>query len=249
VRSVVVAIGGPSGAGKSTLTAALAERFGWSPLDEAYYRLRPRPSLRIGSRRALVTLERQLLAEEARRYQEAQRLAREGRLVVADTGFLDPVTYTAALYALGIADRASFRDVVVRARALARRGELGAPDLTVHLVVPAPVRRTRVLADPKGHPRAFRARHEAVGQLDDRLLLPWIARRFPGRVRLLPAVSSVETLARRVHAAAGRARPLRDPCAAAERLLATLDRLPMRPPALGAAGNLKSGTRSSRGPR
>lgn len=249
MRSVVVALGGPSASGKTTLVRTLVARYGWAPLDEAFYRLRPRPALRIGSQPGLAALERRLLREEARRFREASALADQGRTVVADTGFLDPVSYTAGLLLLGLASPATFEGVVRAAQELARRGELGIPDLTVRLSVPRTARRVRAARDPGGHPRAFRSRHEAVGEVESAVVVPAFAHAHPGSVQVVRAVDPAERLATRVHALVGRVRPLPDPCAAASRALAAVLRRPEVRVALGRAGNLKKGTPSPRPPR
>lgn len=249
MRPIVVALGGPSGSGKSTVTSVLARRFGWAALAEAYYRLRPRPSLGFASQGELRALELRLVDEEARRFQESRVRTREGRTVVVDTPFLDPVSYTAGLCVLGLATPASLRAVAGRARALALRGRLGLPDLTVRLSVRAPTRRARVAGDPTRHPRAFRARHEAVGDVETGFLVPLWGPALGGRVRVVPAAGPPEAVAERVVAAAARTVPLRDPCRAAVEALGELVRLAALRPGPAAAGNLKKGTPSPRPPR
>jgi thymidylate kinase len=246
VRSIVVAVTGPSGAGKTTVVGALVRRFGWEPLDEAYYRLRPRPSLRFGSMASLRALEARLLREEARRYGEALAVARLGRTVVADTGFLDPVSYTAGLVAAGLATPAALRSIAQNARRLAERGALGLPDVLVRLAGPVELRRRRVEADPRGHPRAFRARHEAVGTAETEAIVPALARQFPGRVRVVPATAPVLVVAARVRSAVARTRPLRDPSRAALRAIEAI--VGAVPTSLGSR-KVKSGTFSPRPPR
>lgn len=249
LRGVVVALSGPSGSGKSTVAAALARRRRWARLDEAYYRLRPRPGLSVVSQARLRALERRLLDEEARRFLEARSLASTGRTVVADTGFLDPVLYTAGLLVLDLATAATFRAVFRHARRLALRRRLGLADLSVVLSVPAATRRARVERDPTGHPRAFRPRHEAVGRVETTLLVPRLRRELPKRIRLVRAGDSVESVAGRVGAAAARTGPISDPCAAAIRALDGLERVPALRAALGRSGNLKRRTPSPRAPR
>ncbi len=224
-RSVVVALSGPSGAGKSTTVARVAEATGWVALDEAFYRLRPRPPLRFRSDRELAAIELRLLGEEARRFGEARRLSDDGVSVVADTGFLDPVDYTAGLVLLGRAQLATARAVLARARALATSGRLGIADLTVHLSVSPRARSERVRSDPRGHPRAFRERHELVGTLLARTVRPAVARQLPGRVVVVRAGASPAAVARRIVRRALRTRPLGDRSAAAGRWLAVLERL------------------------
>jgi hypothetical protein len=226
VRAPVVALAGPSGSGKSTAVALLARRRGWVPLDEAYYRLRPRPALAIPTQRAIVRLELRLLEEESRRFRAARELSEGGRTVVADTPFLDPVEYTAGLRALGLASLTTLRAVARRARALASADALGVPDVTVHLLATASARRARVERDPLGHPRAFRDRHEAVGRAATNVLLPWLRRRYPRSVRVVRASATPPVVADRVRAVVARAVALSDPCRDAVRRIDGLLRLP-----------------------
>jgi len=249
MRSVVVALTGPSGAGKSTVVRALAREPGWVALDEAFYRLRPRPSLRFRSQRGLLALERRLLAEEGRRFREARELARLGRTVVADTSFLDPATYTAGLLVLRLASADTFAATIDAAERQARAGRLGVPDLTVRLSVPPATRRRRTELDPEGHPRAFRARHEAVGRVETELLVPALAAALPGRVRIVRADRPAQEVASKVRDLATRVRPLREPSAAARRVLEALVRLPTVRAASLASGNLKRRTLPPRPPR
>ena len=249
VRSVVIALGGPSASGKTATTRALSHRFGWVVVEEAYARLRPPPTLGFASQGKLVALELRLLEEETRRFREALSLAREGRPVVVDTPFLDPVGYTAGLYVLRRASPASLSAVLRRATSLAREGALGLPDLTIRLAVPLASRRRRAAVDPTGHPRAFRARHEAVGAVETRLLEPWWRRSLPGRTRRVQATGTVASVAARIDRLARDLQPLRDPCGAAARALEAMPRLPELRPAFAASGNLKRGTLSPRPPR
>lgn len=242
MRSVVVALSGPSGSGKTSVSEHLVRTLGWSWLDEAYYRLRPRPSLKILAQDRLRALELRLLDEEARRFAEARELAGRGRTVVLDTGFLDPVVYTAGLYALRLATPATWRAVRRHALALARRRRLGVADLTVRLAVPVPTRRRRAADDPRGHPRAFRQRHENVGEIEGALLTPRLEQALPGRFRRLRAVAPVATVAERIRRAARRTTPLRDPYRAAARAIQALERLPEPGASRHASGNLKRRT-------
>ncbi len=249
MRAIVVALSGPSASGKTTAVATLARREGWVPLDEAFYRLRPRPSLRIPTQAALRQLELRLLGEEARRFAEAQRIAADGRTVIADTSFLDPVGYTTGLLALGLASRPTFQAVVTRARDLARRHALGLPDLTVELTSSTASRAARAASDPTGHPRAFRHRHEVVGAAQRRGVLPWMRQRLPQRVRRVDARASPDAVIERIRAAAARTLPWDDPCRAAEALLAALARRPPLGPATVRSGKVKKATQSPRPPR
>jgi len=249
MRSVVVALTGPSGAGKSTVTRLLARRPGWVALDEAFYRLRPRPSLRFRSQPELLALERRLLTEERRRFREAQRLAHRPRTVVADTSFLDPATYTAGLRVLGLASASTFASTIRTALRAAETGRLGVPDLTVRLAVAPATRRRRTELDPAGHPRAFRARHEAVGRAEEATIAPALAAALPGRVRVVPADRRPEQIAAQVRALVARTRPLRDPSSAAVRALRAVARLPALRSAVRASGKVKNRTLPPRPPR
>ena len=249
VRAIVVALSGPSGSGKSTVAAILARRFGWARVDEAFDRIRPRPSLKFASQDGLLALELRLLEEEARRFGEARALALAGRSVVADTSFLDPVTYTAGLLVLGLATPASFRTVVDRAQALARQRRLGLPDLTARLSVAATTRRSRAAGDPARHPRAFRDRHESVGRVETALLVPWWRGALAGRMRVVRATAPAGSIAERIRRTASHTAPARDPSGAAARALEALSRLPAIRLALDRSGNLKKGTPSPRPPR
>jgi thymidylate kinase len=197
----VVVLEGPSGAGKSTVVRAAALGFGWTPLNEAYDRLAPVPSLRFRAPGELFSLERTLLAEEARRYREAAGLRRRGRTVLADTGFLGPLTYTAGLVALGQAPRRVLDALGALARRPGRSYRIGLPDLIVYLDVPSRARRRRATGDPGGHPREFRARHEAVGRVERRIYRRLARGPLAGRVRFVSGGGSSTAVARRVRAA------------------------------------------------
>lgn len=175
-RGRLIAIEGRSASGKTTLVRAAARKLGWQPLAEAFDRLDPAPSLAYGSSRELLLLEGTLLAEEVRRYQEARRACARGVTVLADTGFLGPVTYTRGLVDLGRAPASVWRNVVRSARSLLRRRALGIPDLTIYLETTASERARRARADPGHHPAAFLPRHEAVGEVER----AYFERLFPG---------------------------------------------------------------------
>ena len=238
----IVALDGPSAAGKSTLAAALGRRPGWVALAEAFDRLEPRPSLRYRSERELLVLERRLLAEESRRWAAARAIAAKGRHVVADTGFLGPWSYTAALGALGLSRATVFREVDRRARALADAGRLGLPDLTVLLEPGAAQLRAHARADPGRHPPELLARHWAVSAFERATVLPWLRRAVPGRVvRLRPSRSADGSAAAIVRRTAG-LRPLRG---ASERLAQALGRFVL-PPVDVPAVTLMKGAPSAR---
>ncbi len=221
-RPVVVAVAGPSGAGKSTVSRLLGGRPGWRRLREAYDRLRPRPRLDPASQAELLGLERRFLDEEARRFDDAREQLRLGRSVVADTGFLDPVGYTAGLVVLGAASGATFRQVTAHALRLAREGRLGLADLTVYLSVPRRLRRGRASRDPLRHPVELRERHERVGEIDATLVRDCLSRAAPGRVRAIRATGRAPSVADRLAELAGRTTPQEEPSAAATRALEIL---------------------------
>lgn len=201
----LVAIEGPSASGKTTLVRTAARRFGWVVLPEAFDRLAPAPSLEFDSPEDLLLLEETLLSEEARRYAEARQRCAVGRTVLADTGFLGPVTYTRGLVELGRSPPSVARSLDRSARALLRNGGLGIPDLTVYLVTSERERVRRAERARTDHPRGLFERHEAVGALERRLFETRFPRALPSRFRTLSAESSPATLAaalRRLVAAA-----------------------------------------------
>lgn len=179
----IVALEGASGAGKSTTTAALARAAGWVPLAEAYDRLEPRPSLFVPTEAELLATERALLAEESRRWRQARSLAARGRTVLADTGFLGPLTYTRGLVALGAAPARALRTLVRETERLRRAGRWGVPDLVIYLVCPPGRRRARASRDPERHPPSLRGQHAAVGALEGRFYRTAVRRRLGPRYR------------------------------------------------------------------
>jgi thymidylate kinase len=195
----VIAVEGSSGAGKTTLARRAARSFGWVFLAEAYDRTDPPPNLRFGSPDELLRIERTLLAEERRRYREAERRRRRGETVIADTGFLGPLTYTAGLVALG---EAPFRTFVAVRRLVTRRAgrphDLDLPDLVIYLDVPSSVRRRRASLAPRRHPREFRRRHEAVGRIERRFYRESAVHGAAGRIRFVRASGSPRALIARV---------------------------------------------------
>ena len=186
-RGPLVAIEGRSGSGKTTLVRAAARRLGWQPLPEVFDRLDPAPSLEYASSRELLLLEGSLLAEESRRFREARRACAQGRTVLADTGFLGPVTYTRGLVELGSAPESVLRTLERSARSLLNRGSLGIPDLTVYLDTTPAERARRVRADLEHHPAALVARHEAVGDLEQEYFESLAPAAIPRRFRSLRA--------------------------------------------------------------
>jgi AAA domain-containing protein len=208
-KSLVIAVEGASGAGKSTIVARTAAEFDWVPLAEAYDRIHPTPDLRFSSQRELLELEGTLLEEEARRFRAARALQARGRTVIADTGFLGPLTYTWGLARLGLASSAVLEPLVTRARRWAERGRWGLPDGTAYLVLPAAVRRGRASRDPVRHPPDLQERHEAVGREERRFyraLLPGV---LPGRVREVRSGAPLDEVVRNLQRAVQPVRPLR----------------------------------------
>jgi len=201
-RGRIIAVEGPSAAGKTSVVRAAAHAFGWRAVPEAFDRIDPPPSLRFRTSQELLTLERTLLAEEGRRYQEAVEGRRRGRTVIADTGFLGPLTYTAGLVRLG--DAAP--KVLEALRSLVDGPEpsfrLGLPDGIVYLDVPSRVRRRRSLGDPVRHPEEFRERHEAVARIERRFYRALARGLLSGRVRFVSGTGTPERVASRVRVAA-----------------------------------------------
>jgi len=195
-----VAIEGPSGAGKSTAAVGVAAALRAELLPEAYARLDPRPSLAFDSDRALARLEARLLEAEARRYLRAGSWGGPGP-VVADTGFLGPLTYPWALVRTGGAGAGVLPPLLRRAARLARSGRWGLADLTVYLATSARERRRRVASDPSGHPPDLAARHEAVGRWEETLYRRRVAPRLGERFRVVDADAAPAVVVRRVLAA------------------------------------------------
>jgi thymidylate kinase len=235
----VVALEGPSGAGKSTAASRLAPRLGGIRLAEAYRRLRPTPSLALGTPRELAGLEARLLHEELRRYVEARRLADRGRVVVVDTGFLGPISYSRALVALGLAPPSLVGRLVHRAGQALAHGRWGFPDLTIYLSVGDRELRRRVATDPVGHPPAWAARHSAAGRIERTLYRQVLAPLLGPHFVSVPASGSPAGVVRRAVRAwrDGPGEPVPD--ALARRALRAIARgaLPTAPARPGAAGS------------
>jgi len=211
MRGRLVALEGGSASGKSTLVRVAARRYGWRPLSEAVDRLDPSPSIEFDSSLELLRLEETLLAEETHRYREARRLCEQGETVLADTGFLGPVTYTLGLVTIGGSPASVGRTLVRSARSLVRRGALGVPDLTVYLHTTARERAARARRDAERHPRRLRARHEAVGRFERMLFEEVLPQVLPGRFFQLRARSAPVSLARHLEAVLSRAGTARRP--------------------------------------
>ncbi len=207
-RALILALEGPSGSGKTTIARAAAERFGWTFLPEAYDRLRRRPSLAFRSDRALLAIERRLLAEERRRFAEARSLRARGRTVVADTGFLGPLTYSAGLVATGAASPGPWRALRTSIGPGRKRAPLGLPDLTVYLDLPRAARRARVARDPTGHPPSLARRHESIGEFERRFYREDYAVLLPGRLCFVPASGPPSAVADRILRSVGATRPM-----------------------------------------
>lgn len=206
-RGPIVAIEGPSAAGKSEAARRVALRSGAHRLDEAVERIRPVPSLRFASPGELLTLERILLAEESRRYRSALRTALAGGTVIADTGFLGPLTYTLGLVVLGLAPKSVLDQLLRDAASLGRRGGWGLPDAIVYLDTPAAERLRRAARDPRGHPRSLRARHEAVGRVERTLYRTVLAPELGLRFHLVAGRGEPDAVANRLAAIAAQCRP------------------------------------------
>jgi len=198
VRGSILALDGPSATGKSRLVAELVRRDRARALDEAFDRLRPRPSLRFVSPESLLRLERRLLLEEGRRYRLARRWAEAGSLVLLDTGYLGPLTYTAGLVRLGRAPAAVLRPLLADARRLARAGAWGLPNRIVYLEVPVRERDRRARSDPIGHPGDLDRRHAEVGRFEARLYREELAPILGDRLRFVRGTGTPTEVARRV---------------------------------------------------
>jgi thymidylate kinase len=229
-RAVVVAVEGVSGSGKSTLVARASAKFGWVPLAEAYDRLDPRPAIGVRSAPALARVERLLFEEDRRRFEAARALARRGTTVLADTGFLGPLTYTAGLVALGTVPPEFERELLGRARRWARTGRWGAPDAVVYLETRAATRRRRSAGDAKRHPAGLTARHERVGRLENRFYTEQLPQVLPGRVRCLDAERPLDRLVPALARIVRNVTPLGDRSRIARRMLALFPEFPTERP-------------------
>ncbi|MGD0588652.1 MAG: AAA family ATPase [Thermoplasmata archaeon] len=216
-RGRLIALEGGSAAGKTTLVREAARELGWYPLAEAVDRMDPSPSLDVGSPRELLRLEATLLAEEVRRYREARYEVARGVTVLADTGFLGPVTYTRGLVDVGRASLSTYRSVERIARPLFERRALGIPDLTVYLATTPRERARRARVDRLHHPRPEFARHEAVGAIERTYFESLFPSALPERFLRLRGRGSVPALVRDVRALGEKTPPV--PPARADGLL------------------------------
>ena len=197
-RGRLVAVEGGSASGKTTLVRVAGRTLGWRPLPEAFDRLDPAPSLEFDSARALLELEAALLSEEVRRYREARELCERGATVLADTGFLGPLTYTRGLVDLGLAPPAAYRRLAAEGRSLVQHGNLGIPDLTVYLRTTSTERSRRARRSIGRHPASVFPRHDAVGAVEQRFFGTEFPAVVPGRFRSLRANVPPATLGRRL---------------------------------------------------
>lgn len=200
-----MAVEGASAAGKTTALTTLAGSTGWTVLPEAYRRLVPTPSLTFDAPGELVALEERLLAEDSRRYVEARARERAGETVIADTGFLGPLTYPWALVELGAVPASVLDPLRALARRIADRGEWGLADAYIYLDTPASVRTGRAATDPTGHPAPLAPRHRAVGELERRFYRERFAPGFGQRFRWVPGDGPATLVAGRVVEAVRRA--------------------------------------------
>ncbi len=184
----------------------VAERTGWPLLAEAWRRLRPLPPLGYRTARELLALERSLLREERRRWSEALDRAKAAPVVLLDTGFLGPLTYTWGLSRFDPRAARVLPTLLGEARRSFRRGAWGMPDLTLYLDTPLPVARRRAARAPMSHPVAWRARHAAVGYVERAFWLGTFSGLAPGALRVLDGRDPLARLAGRVRSEAARAR-------------------------------------------
>jgi hypothetical protein len=219
----LVAVEGPSAAGKSRAVATAARALGVPALPEAYDRLRPRPSLTASTDAGWLRLERRLLLEDARRYQEARRATDRGATVLADTGFLGPLTYTVGLVHLGLASRSVLSELVRLAGGLRDDGRWGLPDAVLFLRTPESERRRRAVLDPVHHPAEFQERHQSVAADEARLYRTVVAPEFGSRFRYVLGIGGTEGVATRLDGALRRSR-VAGPRPSLERILRGIDR-------------------------
>ena len=221
-RAPVVAVEGLSGAGKSRLLQELHEHTGWPVLEEAWRRLRPRPSLDVLGEDALLALERRLLRGEVRRYRLAMEYARRGAPVLCDTGFLGPVTYSAGLARIGLAPLRVARVLAGEASYLAHRGRWGLADLHLYLDTPTALARRRATRAASTHPAPWRERHLAVGRWERSLWLAVLPSRLGGGVTVLDGRRPTRRLVGEVFASINDPPPAVGPASAERALRAVL---------------------------
>ncbi|MGD0258059.1 MAG: hypothetical protein ABSB90_09325 [Thermoplasmata archaeon] len=223
MSGLLVAVDGPSASGKSRAVRAAALRLGADVLPEAYDRLRPRPSLSWDGIPQFLRLEGRLLREDARRFREGRARAAAGATVLADTGFLGPLTYTSGLVGLELVPRSALTDLVRTAHAWEREGRWGWPDAIIYLRTPAAERRRRAENDPRGHPRSLQVRHQQVAEIERRFYRAVVAAAYGDRFRFVAGSGTPDEVADRLVGAVARLpAPPRRP--SYRRILFALDR-------------------------
>jgi predicted kinase len=205
---IIVALEGISGVGKTEAARTLADSIPNAVLlREAHARIRPPLNLSVPDRPSLQRVEGRLVREELERWREARSALAAGRSVVADTGFLGPLTYSVGLAAVD-----PRRDLAERLRkaysATVRNRTLGAVDLTVWLELPASARRARAGRDPAGHPPHLLDRHDRIGRLEERIWKRTFAPVLGARFRAVSARGPSGVVARRILALTHRPPPL-----------------------------------------
>ncbi|MCI4349337.1 MAG: AAA family ATPase [Thermoplasmata archaeon] len=206
-----IAVEGPSGVGKTTVSRALARRLRARWIREAYDRVTPRLSLDVASPEALLRLERRFLREETRRYTEAARKGPHQKIVVLDTGFLGPATYTAGLAVRSDKLRAPARRIVDSANVLVRTGRLGLPELTIYLEVGRPELRRRNQKALRSHPARWQLRHLQVARFERRFWGEAVRRRYPGGVWFVRATGRPSSIVDGLEQRISRWKPVRPP--------------------------------------
>ncbi|MCI4365830.1 MAG: hypothetical protein L3K10_07235 [Thermoplasmata archaeon] len=194
----VVAVEGASASGKSRTVALARRTFGATALREAVDRLSPPPSFTWTSHVQLLRLERRLLAEDARRYREALRARANGDTVLADTGFLGPLTYTLGLVRSGTVPESVLSGLLTTARAWARAGRWGLPDAILYLRTPLAERQRRAEGDPRGHPTLLQRRHQSIAAEELRFYRRVVAPAFGPRFRFVSGLGAPEEVVARV---------------------------------------------------
>ncbi|MCI4373162.1 MAG: ATP-binding protein [Thermoplasmata archaeon] len=202
----LVAVEGPSGAGKTSAVHALARRTGRPMLAEAVDRIRPVPRLTWSSDAELLRLESRLLAEDAARYREGRRLARSGATVLADTGFLGPLTYTAGLIREHLAPPELLGALLRTAAEWAREGRWGLPDAVLYVRTSDATRHRRATADPAGHPPSLQLRHQRVAAVEFELYRTVVRPTLGPRLRFVSGEGTVEEVVPRLDRALSRTR-------------------------------------------
>jgi AAA domain len=202
----LVAVEGPSGAGKTSAVHALARRTGRPMLAEAVDRIRPTPRLTWSSDEELLRLEGRLLAEDAARYREGRRVARTGATVLADTGFLGPLTYSAGLIRERLAPSELLGTLLRTAGEWARERRWGLPDAVLYVQTPDATRERRARSDPAGHPPSLQLRHQRVAAVEFEIYRTVVRRALGPRLRFVSGEGTEEEVATRLDRALSRTR-------------------------------------------